>query len=164
MDKKHLLRWNPDTPLHTHTHTEGNFKRVSTSHIPPVSQPAALFVDQRTDNKSFYRLSLPPSTPPLPSVPPFSDTLSSSRSSSPDEYFPHHLGRRPLCSIYVSLLSLSLSALPPLPLPLFALLSPPSPLFLSPTPPLSRCGGSCCSCFHFPSSLVRGNQRFCLCR
>lgn len=52
-----------------------------------------------------------------------------------------------------------------LPSPLFSLLSLP-PLFLSQTPhlshpSLSRCGGSCCSCFHFPCSLVRGNQRFC---
>lgn len=43
--------------MHTQS-VKGNFKRVSTSHIPPVSQPAALFVDQRTDNKSFYRLAL----------------------------------------------------------------------------------------------------------
>lgn len=55
------------TLAHSHIHTctnihsepvKVNFKRVSTSQIPPVSQPAALFVDQRTDNKSFYRLAL----------------------------------------------------------------------------------------------------------
>lgn len=47
---------------------EGNFRRVSTSHIPPGSQPAALFVDQRTDNTSFYLFH--PSLF-LPSLPPF---------------------------------------------------------------------------------------------
>lgn len=48
----------------THTHTQqvkDSIKRVSTSHIPPASQPAALFVDQSRDNKSFYcRVVLPP--------------------------------------------------------------------------------------------------------
>lgn len=43
-------------------YTQSNSKRVSTSHIPCVSQPAALFVDQRTDNMSFYLLHHPTSS------------------------------------------------------------------------------------------------------
>lgn len=48
--------------VHTHTQqVKDSIKRVSTSHIPPASQPAALFVDQSRDNKSFYcRVVLPP--------------------------------------------------------------------------------------------------------
>ena len=174
------------TLVHSHIHTSTNihsepvkvnFKHVSTSQIPPVSQPAALFVDQRTDNKSFYRLT---PTPPLPSMPPFSDTLSSSRSSSLGKHSSHshtdwlfltqsqllHILRISLAPSHLLSLpfpfSLSLSQsvfFTSLPSPLFSLLSLP-PLFLS-HPSLSRCGGSCCSCFHFPSRLVRGNQRFC---
>lgn len=56
-DMNHLYFSHMDTCKHTQP-VKGNSKLVSTSHIPPVSQPAALFVDQSPDNKSFYRLAL----------------------------------------------------------------------------------------------------------
>lgn len=62
--------WQRLTQFHLYTHVRAraytqqvkvSIKRVSTSHIPPASQPAALFVDQSRDNKSFYcRVVLPP--------------------------------------------------------------------------------------------------------
>lgn len=127
---------------------KSNSKRVSTSHIPCVSQPAALFVDQRTDIMSFYLLHHPTS-----SLQHLSQTLSlllfvqnTHLTQITTDYFSQNLLTTP------SYFCLS----PPLRFTWSVHTSLLPPPFL---PPL-RCGSSCCACFHFPSSLVRGNQVF----